>query len=84
MRTTSWKLIEDHLPPGVQLYDLTTDPGETRNLAAEHPDIVERLEQALARWKELQKPLDVAHPASEVTLDAEEVEKLKALGYGGF
>ena len=25
------------------LYDLTTDPAETHDLAAEHPDIVERL-----------------------------------------
>ena len=32
------------------LFDLTSDPGETENLAAEHPAIVTRLEQAHADW----------------------------------
>ena len=32
------------------LYDLQTDPGETENLAVEHPDIVARLETAHAAW----------------------------------
>ncbi|HBJ86290.1 MAG TPA: arylsulfatase [Verrucomicrobiales bacterium] len=33
-------------PPG-QLYNLETDPGETRNVYAEHPEIVERLAKLL-------------------------------------
>jgi len=33
-------------PPG-QLYNLETDPSETRNVYAEHPDIVERLTKLL-------------------------------------
>lgn len=33
--------------PRGQLYDLETDPSETRNVYAEHPDIVERLTQLL-------------------------------------
>lgn len=33
--------------PAVQLYDLAQDPKETRNLQAEHPDIVAQLTQAL-------------------------------------
>ena len=32
------------------LYDLTSDPGEAENLAAEHPPIVAQLEQAHANW----------------------------------
>jgi arylsulfatase A-like enzyme len=35
--------------PG-QLYDLETDPGETRNLYYEHPDIVAELKQQLDRF----------------------------------
>lgn len=34
-------------PTGLQLYHLEDDPGETRDVAAEHPDVVSRL-QALA------------------------------------
>jgi arylsulfatase A-like enzyme len=35
-------------PPG-QLYNLDSDPSETRNVYAEHPDIVERLTKLLKR-----------------------------------
>lgn len=35
-----------------QLFDLETDPGEQRDLAAEHPDRVLRMEAALGRWFE--------------------------------
>ena len=37
------------LPP-VQLYDLTRDPGERRNVQAEHPAIVDRLSRLLERY----------------------------------
>jgi len=33
-----------------QLFNVATDPGETRNLAAEQPDRVERLRAAWERW----------------------------------
>jgi arylsulfatase A-like enzyme len=39
--------------PAPQLYDLDTDPGESRNLAAMHPEVVERLRKDLA---EAQRP----------------------------
>lgn len=35
--------------PSMQLYDLENDPGETRNVIGEHPDVVRRL---TARMKE--------------------------------
>ncbi len=34
----------------VMLYDLATDPGEKRNIAAAHPDVVARLRARLVRW----------------------------------
>ena len=40
-----WKLVED------ELYDLETDPGETHNVAAQHPDLAARLGAELARRK---------------------------------
>ena len=36
------------LPP-IQLYDLSTDIGETKNLHAEHPDVVKRLTEKLEK-----------------------------------
>jgi arylsulfatase A-like enzyme len=41
---------ERGLPP-VQLYDLDADPGETKNLQAEHPDIVQRLTARLEAYR---------------------------------
>ncbi|MEE2973391.1 MAG: arylsulfatase [Planctomycetota bacterium] len=63
VRVGDWKLIEGLGSGGftdprrrepasgeiaVQLYDLDRDPGETRNLAAERPDVVVRLQAILA------------------------------------
>jgi hypothetical protein len=33
-----------------ELYDLTADPGETKNLEDAHPDVVARLSKALVSW----------------------------------
>ena len=40
------------------LYDLSQDVGESQNLAAQHPEVVERLETELERWNaELAEPM---------------------------
>ena len=33
-----------------ELYDLSTDPGETKNVIAEHPEVVEALRKAYDQW----------------------------------
>ena len=62
VRRGAWKLIpaspgrkfnpatatETGNDPAPQLYDLDADPGESRNLAADRPDVVERLRADLA------------------------------------
>ncbi len=47
-----WKLlvVSDGSKP--ELYDLSTDPGEAKNLAAERPDIAERLTRAVLEWQD--------------------------------
>ena len=35
---------------GKQLYDIANDPGETKDIAAEHPDIVERMCKGYDAW----------------------------------
>src|SRR5262249_59732176 len=34
-----------------QLFDLTNDPRQQRNVAANHPEVTKRLSDAVARWK---------------------------------
>jgi N-acetylgalactosamine-6-sulfatase len=50
IRDGNWKLhwFDDR----IELYDLAKDPVEARNVAAEFPDITDRLKQRLAGWKE--------------------------------
>jgi uncharacterized sulfatase len=46
-----WKLIVSRDPNGpLELYNLKDDPHETKNLAQQHPEIVERLKGRIDRW----------------------------------
>ncbi|WP_009964695.1 sulfatase family protein [Verrucomicrobium spinosum] len=51
MREGSWKLLCDYDGSAVQLYDLSTDFGETENLAERKPEVVQRLKTALLAWQ---------------------------------
>jgi hypothetical protein len=44
-RTQRWKLIN-----GKELYDLQSDPAESRDTSAEHPDIVAKLRSEYEAW----------------------------------
>jgi arylsulfatase len=49
VREVQWKLVAPH--GGLwELFDLAADRGETRNLAEQRPDIVQRLSDAYATW----------------------------------
>ncbi len=58
------------------LYDLDVDRGETRNVAAEHPEVVARLEAALAEWNEglLETPILPAIRSTLIEVDGEWVQ----------
>lgn len=47
----NWKLIEYFEDGHIELYDLATDIGETRDLAAEKPDVARRLLSMLQAWQ---------------------------------
>ncbi|WP_338764351.1 arylsulfatase [Massilia sp. METH4] len=48
-RWGKWKAVRMKRDGPLELYDLSRDPKESRNLAAEHPDIVARMADGMAR-----------------------------------
>lgn len=73
-----WRLVwGEGAPP--RLFDLRADPGETRDVAAEHAGELERLR---ARYLASQKLFaDSAPEGSEVELDPASLRALQKLGY---
>ncbi len=67
------------IPDGPHLYDLKADPGETQNLAGRGLAIEKELNDLLLRW--LSDRRRGTDPRSRDLTD-EELQKLKALGYG--
>ncbi|MFD0430510.1 sulfatase/phosphatase domain-containing protein [Streptomyces zhihengii] len=58
IRSGRWKLVHSYEDRSWELYDLATDIGETRDLAGERPDQVQRLGRDLIRWlDEVDAPL---------------------------
>lgn len=51
IRKGAWKLIETFDPAGFELYNLEADPGESTNLAAVEPVLVEELRRDLIDWR---------------------------------
>lgn len=67
VRQGNWKFVEYYdAPDAPELYDLSTDVGERRNLASQHPDRVRQLRSALAAWrKEIAAQTNVPNPDFE-------------------
>ena len=52
IRDGRWKLLVSRRGTNAELFDVPADPGETKNLAAEQPEVVERLTRAVIAWDE--------------------------------
>ncbi len=50
VRDGNWKLLCRYDGSNAELYDLTTDRGEAKNLAAKNPELVKRLTDAALTW----------------------------------
>ena len=83
VRDSDWKLIQreagwqgrNHWSEReVELYDLRSDPGETKNLAAERPDLVAPMQSLVDGWRE-------RGGEREEDLSEQDREMLRALGY---
>ena len=56
IRKGKWKLIQVALlPERIELYDVVNDPGETRSVSTEHPEIVADLKARLLAYAQQQK-----------------------------
>jgi hypothetical protein len=51
VRAGDWKLVEFYENDRRELFDLKADPGESRNLAAEKPDVMKKLADQFAEWQ---------------------------------
>ena len=64
MRLGDWKLIEFYEFGDAELYNLATDPGELRNLAAAEHDRLDEMRQQLRQWQsELHATMPQPNPA---------------------
>lgn len=52
IRSGDWKLMEFFEDNHVELYNLGEDPSESKDLAAEQPELAARLQAELAAWRE--------------------------------
>jgi uncharacterized sulfatase len=50
VRNGRWKLLCSYDSSNPQLYDLDADRGETKNIAQEHPEVVQRLSVEVVEW----------------------------------
>jgi arylsulfatase A-like enzyme len=82
----NWKLVHNVARPSemaeFELFDFYKDPLDQKNVAADHPDVVERLGKQLEAWKRMATQAKLK-PDSEETkgMTAEQLERLRSLGY---
>ena len=80
VRSGSRKAIFNLTKDTVRLFDLKSDPGETRDIAAENPAVVETLRTALDAWR-------AAVPSPRIPFEKrftpEQLHRLQSLGYLG-
>ena len=68
----------------VELFDRRADRRETKNVAAQHPEVVTRLMADVSQWIEGQKQVrKLLGPGGRATLDPQALERLRSLGYLG-
>jgi len=64
VRSGRWKLLQYHETGSVELYDLQSDPGESRNLASGRVDVRTRLKDRLQDWlREVDAQMPLPNPA---------------------
>lgn len=84
VRDGDWKFVLDRSSHAKELFDLSKDPGEKANLAANSPDQVNKYMQLLEVYANSVSRLKGEQdkkPEKSLDYDKEELEQLKTLGY---
>jgi arylsulfatase A-like enzyme len=93
VRHGRWKLVQLRSPKSraqfgaeLQLYDLSSDPAEERNVVAENPEVARRMQEALAAWVEKQEAAESRFGPGDDEVDLKRLDErsrkaLEALGY---
>jgi len=81
-----WKLIANESPapgkPPYELYDHRADPLDATDVAAQHPDVVQRMAKELGAWRAMASAARLKpDSAAGAAMSPEELERLRALGY---
>ena len=85
----NWKLIyRDRAKEAglrkVELYDRRTDRAETTNVAAEHPQEVDRMVTEIGKWLDAQKQIKgFLGRGAKAAMDQQTLDQLRSLGYLG-
>lgn len=79
IRTRSWKYIWSKEGTS-ELYNLVADPGETKNVVMEKPEIAEQLKNKLFVWLKNNSKKKMCMPVFQ-KYDPEMIERLRSLGY---
>jgi len=74
-----WKLIKDHVTGRLTLFDLSSDPAESQDRAADRPAVTSELERRLDDWESELHGGAPAGPPPRV--DPEQLRQLESLGY---
>jgi arylsulfatase len=72
-----WKTIEDRETGTWQLFDLATDPGETRDLLGVEPETAKRMQAAISEFDSV----ETFERGDAVRVLEKDVDRLRALGY---
>ena len=79
-----WKLVQMGAfgeERSYELYDHATDPINLTDVSGDHPEVVERLSKMLEGWHAQALAARLDDAAAAASLDSEELERLRSLGY---
>ena len=77
-----WKLIRDANTGNEQLFDTDADRDEQHDRAADDANVARELAQTLESRQKVDREHPLKSRANAAPLDAESLEKIKAIGYG--